>query len=154
MTSPANEELELGPRAAAISHAIVQLLHDYSGRGPTHARTTIANDLIVCVLADTLTKSERRLAEAGEESTVLEQRSAVQKIMREDAVAAVERLSGRTVRAFMSNNHIDPDIAVETFVLAPVPSAGAYWRDGDAEATHRRAGDLTSPKSPPGAGPA
>ena len=35
-------------------------------------------------------------------------------------IAAVERLSGRSVYAFLSDNHIDPDIAVETFVLAPL----------------------------------
>jgi hypothetical protein len=38
-----------------------------------------------------------------------------------DAVAVVENLSGRTATAFMSNNHIEPDFAVETFRLAPLP---------------------------------
>jgi len=32
---------------------------------------------------------------------------------------AVERHSGRKVRAFLSDNHVDPDIAVESFVLEP-----------------------------------
>jgi uncharacterized protein YbcI len=122
MTSPKRKELETGPRAAAISNAMVQLLHEYSGRGPTRARTTIGDNVIVCLLADTLTKSERRLVEGGEERLVLEQRSALQRLMRDEAITAVEGLSGRTVSAFMSNNHIDPDLAVETFVLAP--SAG------------------------------
>jgi uncharacterized protein YbcI len=117
MTSPDHRELETGPRAAAISNAMVQLLHEYSGRGPTRARTTIGNDLIVCLLADTLTKSERKLVDAGEERLVLEQRSAIQRLMRDRAISAVEGLSGRKVTAFMSNNHIDPDLAVETFVL-------------------------------------
>ena len=121
MTSPDQRELETGPRAAAISKAMVQLLHEYSGRGPTRARTTISNDLIVCLLADTLTKSERKLVDAGEERLVLEQRSAIQRLMRDQAITAVEGLSGRTVTAFMSNNHIDPDLAVETFVLVPPP---------------------------------
>jgi uncharacterized protein YbcI len=128
MTSPDQEVLGAGPRAAAISNAIVQLLHDYTGRGPTRARTTIGDQLIVTVLADTLTKSELKLVEAGEERVVLEQRSAIQRLMRDEAVATIERLSGRTVSAFMSNNHIDPDLAVETFVLAPLESA----RDGDS----------------------
>src|SRR6185312_8025228 len=83
MTSPDHRELETGPRAAAISKAMVQLLHEYSGRGPTRARTTISNDLIVCLLADTLTKSERKLVDAGEERLVLEQRSAIQRLMRD-----------------------------------------------------------------------
>jgi uncharacterized protein YbcI len=121
MTSPKRKELETGPRAAAISNAMVQLLHEYSGRGPTRARTTIGDNVIVCLLADTLTKSERRLVEGGEERLVLEQRSALQRLMRDEAITAVEGLSGRTVSAFMSNNHIDPDLAVETFVLVPPP---------------------------------
>jgi uncharacterized protein YbcI len=32
----------------------------------------------------------------------------------------VSGLTGREVVAFMSNNHIDPDLGVEIFVLAPV----------------------------------
>jgi hypothetical protein len=36
-----------------------------------------------------------------------------------DCIAVVEDLTGRTVIAFMSANHIDPDLAAETFVLAP-----------------------------------
>ena len=88
----------------------------------------------MCVLADTLTKSERRLVQAGEQAIVLEHRSTMQKIMRADAVAAVESLSGRTVTAFMSNNHIDPDVAVETFVLKPLQS-----RDTQPDADRRPA---------------
>ncbi len=121
MTSPKRKELETGPRAAAISNAMVQLLHEYTGRGPTRARTTIGDNVIVCVLADTLTKSERKLVDGGEDRLVLEQRSALQRLMRDDAIGAVERFSGRTVSAFMSNNHIDPDLAVETFVLTAAP---------------------------------
>ena len=117
MTSPDHSELEAGPRAAAISNAMVQLLHEYTGRGPTRARTTLDDDLVVCVLADTLTASERKLVNGGEERLVLEQRSTFQRLMRDDAVAAVEGITGRKVAAFMSNNHVEPDMAVETFVL-------------------------------------
>jgi hypothetical protein len=37
--------------------------------------------------------------------------------MREDLVSIVERQLERRVIAFMSQNHIDPDLAVEVFVL-------------------------------------
>jgi uncharacterized protein YbcI len=134
MTSPDQRDPDAGRRAAAISNAMVQLLHEYTGRGPTRARTTIGEDMIVCLLADTLTKSERKLVDAGEERLVLEQRSTFQRLMREEAVEAIESVSGRTVTAFMSNNHIDPDLAVETFVLAPPSGAGpAEEPDGASE---------------------
>ena len=55
----------------------------------------------------------------GHEQGVLHTRGVFQALMRDELVAAVEGLTGRTVAAFMSANHIDPDIAVETFVLEP-----------------------------------
>jgi hypothetical protein len=41
--------------------------------------------------------------------------------MQDDLVAIVERQLDRKVIAFMSQNHIDPDLAVEVFVLEPEP---------------------------------
>ena len=48
-------------------------------------------------------------------------RRAYQDAMRSDCIAAIEDLAGRTVIAFMSANHIDPDLAAEIFVLEPRP---------------------------------
>ena len=48
--------------------------------------------------------------------------------MREDAIASVEQLTGRKVTAFMSANHIEPDLAAELFVLEPDGEAAS--RDG------------------------
>ncbi len=39
--------------------------------------------------------------------------------MRDDIVAAVEEFTGRSVIAFMSDTHIDPDLACEVLVLEP-----------------------------------
>jgi uncharacterized protein YbcI len=102
---------------AAISNAVVGLLHDYTGRGPTHARTTIGPDTIVVTLRDCLTKAERTLARRGQELEVLAMRRAFQNTMRDELVAAVEALTGRTVEAFLSDNLHDPDVAVEIFLM-------------------------------------
>ena len=37
-------------------------------------------------------------------------------------VEAIERLTQRTVKAFMSANHQDPDVTVELFVLIGDPA--------------------------------
>jgi uncharacterized protein YbcI len=37
----------------------------------------------------------------------------------------LEELTGRKVIGFMSDNHIDPDLAVEVFVLESLPRARA-----------------------------
>jgi uncharacterized protein YbcI len=44
-------------------------------------------------------------------------RKAYQNAMRDDLVAGVEEITGRKVVAFLSDNHMNPDIAVESFVL-------------------------------------
>ncbi len=108
-----------GGMAASISNAVVRLLSEYTGRGPTMARTLVGEELITVVLRDTLTKGERSLVSRGEEALVLGMRKAYQRTMRDDLVAAVEEISGRTVAAFLSDNHVDPDVAIETFILAP-----------------------------------
>lgn len=106
-----------GSVAAEISRRAVQLLREFTGRGPTKARTVIASDTVAIVLADTLTRGERSLVNMGEQAHVLHTRRNYQRLMREDLVGLVEDVSGRTVEAFFSDNHIDPDYAVEFFLL-------------------------------------
>ena len=118
---PHREHPTDGQVAAAISTAVVHALGEYTGRGPTKARTYLNRDVITVLLRDTLTKAERRLVSDGNAPTVLQTREIFQQMMREELVASVEDLTGRTVMAFMSANHIDPDIGVETFVLEPEP---------------------------------
>jgi uncharacterized protein YbcI len=108
-----------GSMSAAISNAVVRLLSEYTGRGPTKARTYIDENLITVVLQDTLTKGERSLVRNGELALVLANRKAFQNSMAADMIAAIEQLSGRSTIAFLSDNHIDPDIAIESFVLSP-----------------------------------
>jgi uncharacterized protein YbcI len=106
-----------GELAQAISNAIVALMREYTGRGATQSRTYVHENLIVCVMHDSLTKGERSLVTNGEKKFVLEMRRKFQETMRPELVAVVERLTGRKVAAFMSDNHVDPDVAAETFVL-------------------------------------
>ena len=112
-----HEQRERGSRSAMISTATVQVLHDYTGRGPTKAKTAINEDLVTVLLADTLTTGERTLVDNGQSEQVLQLRGNYQAAMRDDLIAIVERQLERKVIAFMSQNHIDPDLAVETFVL-------------------------------------
>jgi uncharacterized protein YbcI len=108
-----------------ISTAAVQLLHEYTGRGPTKAKTLINDDVVTILLADTLTKGERTLVDNDRSERVLQVRHDYQLTMRDDLVAIVERQLARKVIAFMSQNHIDPDLAVEVFVLEPDESRPA-----------------------------
>jgi uncharacterized protein YbcI len=132
---PFGEPLAGGRLSAAISNAAVRIHRDYLGRGPDKARTTIADDVVVVLMQDTLTKAERSLVAAGQRDAVLRTRQTFQRTMRPDLVGEIEQLSGRAVVAFMSANHIDPDLACEVLVLAPEPSAGGR-SDAPGQARH------------------
>jgi uncharacterized protein YbcI len=114
---------ECKPPRAVISTRVVQLLHEYTGHGPTKAKTSIDENLVTVLLADTLAKGERKLADNGHAERVLQVRHDFQVTMRDDLIALVEGELGREVVAFMSQNHIDPDFAVEVFVLEPEEAA-------------------------------
>ena len=105
--------------SAKIATSAVQVLREYTGRGPTKAKTTIDEGLVTILLADTLTTGERTLVNHGHAERVLEVRHDYQTTMRDQLVGIVERELDRDVIAFMSQNHIDPDLAVEVFVLKP-----------------------------------
>ena len=103
--------------SAQISDGIVKVMAEFVGRGPTNVRTTIQGDLVACVLRDTFTKAERRLIEEGDEAFVRDMRLRFQQAMREELVEVVTRATGRPVEAFLSDHHVEPDVAVETFIL-------------------------------------
>ena len=106
-----------GELALAISTAVVRELASTTGRGPMSAKTTFGDNAVFVVLQDTLTRGERNLVDAGESDAVLRLRRLWQNVMRGSCSRAIEDLTGRKVVGFMSDNHIDPDIAVEVFIL-------------------------------------
>jgi uncharacterized protein YbcI len=108
-----------GALSSAVSNLIVRLFNEYAGRGPVRARAYVDGDLVCVILEDTLTRGETNLVKDGQVELVLRTRRAFQSAMRKEAIAGIEELTGRTVRVFMSDNHIDPDVAVECFVLEP-----------------------------------
>ena len=115
-----------GRASSAIANLIVRLFSEHAGRGPTRARAYVQDDIINVVLRDTLTRGEQGLVQEGHSQQVLEMRRLYQDTMRADAISGVEKLTGRRVAAFLSSNHIDPDVAVETFLLEPRSGRPAF----------------------------
>jgi uncharacterized protein YbcI len=110
------------PLYAAISNAVVRCVREYTGRGPMKARTTIRDNVVVVMLEETLTKGEQVLLKKGRGENVLALRHEYQEAMREESSAKIAELTGRRVIAFMSANHLDPDLAAEIYVLDGAPN--------------------------------
>lgn len=119
---PVPEQLTGGKLNAALAEAVVRIHNQYLGRGPSKGQAFFRDNVIVVVMEETLTKAERSLVESERRDHVLSMRREFQRTMERDLVRTVEELTGCEVVAFMSDNHIDPDMAGELFVLdRPVP---------------------------------
>jgi uncharacterized protein YbcI len=118
--SPQAMEPALGGRVAAdVSNAVVRLVREHFGKGPTQAKTLLHDDAVVTILRGGFTHAEKTLYQAGRADVVEEGRRAMQGVFERQMRAEVERLTGRRVIAFLSANHHEPDASVEVFLLEP-----------------------------------
>ena len=108
-----------GKVLARVSTELVQLYARHCGRGPTQAKARIAGNMVVCVFRDTYTDPERSLIARGEFETVERMRDAFHEAMEPESRRIIEENCGRRVIACLAATHVDPDIAVEIFVMEP-----------------------------------
>jgi uncharacterized protein YbcI len=116
-----NQKSDIGRQAVQISNALTRNHREHFGRGAGTVKTIINRGFVITFLEEIYTPLERTLIEGGRPDLVHEGRLAFQLMMRDTYVAIVEEATGRKVRAFLSQNHIAPDLAAEIFVLEVEP---------------------------------
>jgi uncharacterized protein YbcI len=111
------QPLSGGELNAAVTREVIRVQNESHGRGPKKAFSFHNGNVLVTILEEVLTPAERKLAGNGESDAVLRMRSLYQRNMATELKKGIEAITGREVVAIMSDNHLDPDIAVETFIL-------------------------------------
>jgi uncharacterized protein YbcI len=128
--------------AGLLSRRLVQLLRERSGRGPVRAETHWAGaDALVTLFSGGYTKAESTLRNHGRIGTARAYRQALLDALQADARALVEQATGRTVSAFLSCTHHEPDVTAVIFLLEPLGGS-----DSD-EAGMRGAGSAAAPRT-------
>jgi uncharacterized protein YbcI len=123
---PSPLPLSGGKLLSEITNRIVSFMREHYGRGPIKAKTYVLDNLIVCVLSNGFTAIERTMMRGGEPDRVLEMRRDFQRLMKETYTQMVEELTGRTVLAFLSQAHVEPDLTIEVFLMdGPLAGFGA-----------------------------
>lgn len=112
-------ELSGGALNAALANELGKLIADFTGRGAQRSRAFLHQDVVICVLEEGATSAEKNLVAAGKADLVRGQRDALQHAMAPQLISAVERLTNRTVRTFLSGMDETGGSAVEAFVLEP-----------------------------------
>jgi uncharacterized protein YbcI len=118
-------ELSGGALNATLANELGKLIADFTGRGAQRSRAFLHQDVVICVLEDGATNAEKNLVAVGKADLVRVQRDALQRAMGPQLIAAVERLTHRTVRTFLSGSDYTGASSVEAFVLEPEPELGA-----------------------------
>ncbi len=117
----AADRLDGGALNAALTKALVGIQTERLGHGPGNAIAFHRGNVVVAVAHEVLTDAEKVLAQSGSHDDIAAMRRLFRQVMEGDFRAAVERLTGRKVIAFLGDSHLDPDVAAEIFVLdAPV----------------------------------
>lgn len=124
MNPPAGPPLTGVELTEAISAALVELYAEFYDHDRTTATSYINDNVVVCILEDILSTAEDGQIADGDGSAVIDGRVAFQEGAQDEFTAAIERLTGRPVTAFLSANQTSPGIACELFFLGPpVPVA-------------------------------
>jgi len=113
------DENERGRQAIEISNQLTRSHRESFGRGASNVKTVIQKGFVITFLEDIYTPFEKTLISGGHSELVMQARFAFQQMKRSDYIDVIEAVTGRKVRAFLSQNHIDPPIAAEIFVLDP-----------------------------------
>jgi uncharacterized protein YbcI len=103
-----------------VSNEMVRIYKTQFGRGPTKARAAFAGrDTLISTLEDSFTPAERNLAAMGEHQRLRDTRMFFQYASEHVFREAVEEITGRKVRGFVSGLDAEHDISTEVFHLHP-----------------------------------
>lgn len=113
----------------AVRDAMIGFHQSYHHRRPVTGKAMLlSEEMLACVLGDVSSEVEKTMSELQDATVRQETRSSFQDDMQDEFIAAVERLSGRHVQAFISNHHSEPETEIEMFVLKSSPGARADRR--------------------------
>jgi uncharacterized protein YbcI len=82
----------------------------------------MVNGTVVSILRGGFTTVEKTLIDTGQTESVYQMRRSFQQAMENEFRQVVEQATGRKVIAYMSSINVEPELAVEIFVLEPAES--------------------------------
>lgn len=110
-----------GSMRAEISSALVSIMKQYLGKGPTNARTFINERYVFCVMEGGLTRADETLLASHEEDAVRSYRLKLEEVITPVITRAVADITARAVVGYHSQVITDPPHVVEIFILDEPP---------------------------------
>jgi uncharacterized protein YbcI len=109
-----------GETLGDISTALVRLMKEAGGKGPTKTKSHWAgDDALLVLMGGGYTAAEETIYRGGRGMNVRDSRHAFHDVIEQRMRDVVTDTTGREVVAFISASHQDPDLTVLIFVLDP-----------------------------------
>ena len=110
-----------------MTRSLTSLWTRYAGKAPTNGHTEIRGNVVTCVLADAVGDFNKSMI-APETLNAVRVGKVTPAAYKQDAVAAVVRVTRQRVASFVSSHDRDTDVATEVFTLEPSLNRGARTR--------------------------
>jgi len=120
-TPQADDPTPGGGMRGEISRAMVSIMKQYYGKGPTNARTFFNERYVFCVMEGGLTRSDETLLAAGQEELVRTYRLSFESVITPVITRAVADITQCAVVGYHSQIILDPPHIVEIFILDEPP---------------------------------
>lgn len=110
-------------RISARVAAASKFYKTHYGRGPTKITADYMGDAIVCLLEDVNSPTQEALLKFGRADTAQAIHSELQLGMADEMREAIERLTSRTVRAYVPGFNATANATTDVFFLEPADDA-------------------------------
>ena len=126
-----------------ISREIVHTQKEAFGKGPTHSKAYMFDDMLLVVMRDGLTVAEKTMLEFGQEDLVRNFRQQFENEMTSRLIGVIERLTERKVLTYQSQVMFDPDVIVEMFVFDKTGGYEERFATAEGQMEDDRPGEVT-----------
>lgn len=122
---------------SAVSNALIRILREFYGKGPSRARTYIFDNYVFSMLDEPFTTIERTLIDdGGDQDLVRQVRVTFEDLMTKTFVGEIEKLTGRSVVGYHSQVVFNPDMTMEMFILEAESRPSQGMSEAEADITH------------------
>jgi hypothetical protein len=111
--------------SAEVTRSLTSLWTRYAGKAPTSGHTEIRGNVVTCALTDAVAAFNRSMIAPQTLDTVRGLGMLTPAAYKQEAVAAVVRVTRQRVASFVSSHDRDTDVATEVFTLEPSLGRGA-----------------------------
>jgi uncharacterized protein YbcI len=124
-----------------ISTEMAHMQKQAFGKGPTHTKSYMFDDMLLIVMRDGLTVAEKTMLDFGQKDLVRNFRQQFENEMTTRLIDLIEALTERKVLTYQSQIMFNPDVVIEIFVFDRSGDSNEPFTTAESETDHPATGE-------------